>query len=74
MEYAHRQPLREAITILGGQAALATAIGKKQGHIWFYLNEAQKLPPALAIKIELATEGKVSRDRLCPALSPEFQP
>lgn len=72
--YEHKEPLQEAIEILGSQAALAKAIGKQQGHIWFYLNEAQKIPPALAIKIEHATKGKVSREKLCPELDPEFQP
>lgn len=70
----HREALLEAIEHAGGQAALAKAVGKKQGHIWFWLNRANKLSPSIAIKIEQATGGKVSRERLCPELSPEFQP
>jgi DNA-binding transcriptional regulator YdaS (Cro superfamily) len=70
----HRVALKEAIKVMGSQAALAEAIGKKQGHIWFWLHEAKKLSPSIAIKIEQATDGRVSRTRLCPELSPEFQP
>ena len=71
--HEHRTALERAIKIMGSQAALAEAIGKKQGHIWFYLKKAQKLPPALAIKIEKATEYRVPRSDLCPELSPEFE-
>lgn len=70
----HRKALQEAIDALGSQAALARALKKKQGHIWFWLHEAKKLSPSIAIQIERATDGKVSRARLCPELSPEFKP
>jgi DNA-binding transcriptional regulator YdaS (Cro superfamily) len=73
-EQPHVPALREAIKVMGNQTALAKAIGKEQGHIWFWLKRAQKIPPTIAIKIEQATDGKVSRDRLCPELSPEYQP
>lgn len=69
-----RDALREAIKVKGSQAALAGAIGKKQGHIWFWLNKAKKLSPSIAIDIERATEGKVPRARLCPELSPGYRP
>lgn len=68
----HHEALRKAIEIAGGQAALAKAVGKSQGHVWFWLNEAKKISPTVAIKIEKATGGQVSRASLCPELSPEF--
>lgn len=71
---SHVKPLQEAIEIVGSQAELARRLKKKQGHIWFWLKEAKKLSPGIAIKIEQATDGKVPRHRLCPELSPEFQP
>lgn len=68
----HHEALIEAIKIAGSQAALAKKLGKKQGHVWFWLNQAKKLTPTIAIKIEHATG--VSRDRLCPELDPEYLP
>lgn len=47
--------LQKAVDIAGSQAALARLVGKKQGHIWWWLNEKSPLPPEIAIKIELAT-------------------
>jgi DNA-binding transcriptional regulator YdaS (Cro superfamily) len=70
----HHEALKEAIKVMGSQAALARAVGKQQGHVWFWLKEAKKLSPSIAIKIEHATDGKVSRHDLCPELSPEFKP
>jgi DNA-binding transcriptional regulator YdaS (Cro superfamily) len=72
--YEHREPLERAIKIVGSQAELARKLDKKQGHIWFWLKDAQKLPPAIAIQIEKATGGKVGRGELCPELAPEYQP
>lgn len=58
---------------MGGQTALAKAIGKEQAHVWFWLHKAQKLPPKIAIDIERVTQGKVARARLCPELAaPEY--
>lgn len=60
--------LQKAIDLLGSQAALARAIGKKQAHIWWWLRRAKALPPAQAIAIELATGGVVQRSDLCPEI------
>jgi DNA-binding transcriptional regulator YdaS (Cro superfamily) len=62
----HQEALKRAITICGGQAALAAKIGRKQQHVWFWLNEAKKLPADVAPAIEVATDGKVTRYELCP--------
>jgi DNA-binding transcriptional regulator YdaS (Cro superfamily) len=62
----HHEPLKRAIDICGSQKALADRIGKRQGHVWFWLNKARRIPIEDAVKIEHATEGKVSRQELCP--------
>jgi DNA-binding transcriptional regulator YdaS (Cro superfamily) len=69
--YEFREALKDAIRIKGTQAALAEAIGKEQGHIWFWLNKAKKLPAEIAIAIEQATNGKVPRSRLRSDIFPE---
>ncbi|MDR0251112.1 MAG: helix-turn-helix domain-containing protein [Burkholderiales bacterium] len=45
---ATQLPLEKAISIAGGQSALARKIGGKvrQGHIWYWLNEAGGRVPA----------------------------
>ena len=47
--------LRRAVDIAGGQTALARLIGKKQGHVWWWLNKKTLLPPEIALRIEAAT-------------------
>jgi DNA-binding transcriptional regulator YdaS (Cro superfamily) len=66
--YPHRAALQEAIEIKGSQLALAEALGKKQGHVSFWLHKAKKISPSIAIAIEQATDGMVPRHRLCPEL------
>lgn len=62
----HQEALQRAIDIAGGQSALARLLGKKQGHVWHWLHQVQRLSPEIAIAIERATEGKVSRGELRP--------
>lgn len=69
--HTHREALLEAIKIAGSQSALAKALGKKQAHVWFWLNEAKKFPPAVAVQIEEATG--VSRQRFCPDVFRELR-
>lgn len=64
------QALQEAVKIVGGQTALAEKIGKKQGHIWHWLNESKKAPAEAVLAIEAATDGKVSRHQLRPDIYP----
>lgn len=61
--------IERAIDILGGQSALARAIGGpvKQGHVWYWLNERDgQVPAEHCLAIEAATEGRVSRHELRP--------
>ncbi|MBB2157034.1 helix-turn-helix domain-containing protein [Gluconacetobacter diazotrophicus] len=60
--------LQSAVDLFGGQSSLAKAIGKKQGHVWWWLHRARKVPAEQAIAIERATGGAVSRQDLRPDL------
>ena len=62
--------LEKAVEIVGGQSALARACGVKQGHVWYWLNEADQVPAEHVLKIEEATGGKVSRHDLRPDIYP----
>lgn len=46
--------LARAVTVAGGQSALAKAIGVKQGHVWDWLN-TQDVPTLRCLAIEAAT-------------------
>ncbi|WP_342643473.1 transcriptional regulator [Rhodoligotrophos ferricapiens] len=60
-------PLIKAINQAGGQKALADRIGTTQSMVWYWLMRAKKgVPPEVAIRIERATEGAVSRADLRP--------
>jgi DNA-binding transcriptional regulator YdaS (Cro superfamily) len=56
-------PLERAIEIAGGQAALARLVGKKQGHIWHWL-QVDRVPGEHCLAIE--RETGVSRYELRP--------
>ncbi len=58
--------LQRAVTIAGGQAALASAIGVKQQHIWNWLSRAGHVPLGHCTAIEAATQGAVTRRDLRP--------
>lgn len=63
--------LRRAIELLGSQTALAEKLGKKQGHVWAWLNKhGGRVPAELVIPIEAATNGQVTREELRPDLYP----
>jgi DNA-binding transcriptional regulator YdaS (Cro superfamily) len=58
--------LLRAVTLLNGQAALATAIGVKQQHIWNWLNRPGGVPAEHCPAIERATKGEVRCEQLRP--------
>lgn len=63
--------LEKAVELLGSQAELARKIGKKQAHIWNWLHRDRRVPADMAMKIEHATDGQVTRHDLRPDLYPE---
>lgn len=62
--------LQRAIDLVGGQSALARALGEpvKQAHVWYWLKGAGRVPAEYCAAIERATEGKVTRHDLRPDL------
>lgn len=59
--------LEQAVDRLGGQAALAVAIGVKQQHVWNWLNRGDGVPPTdYCAAIEQATSRAVMRWDLRP--------
>ena len=66
--------LTHAVELVGGQSALARACGKKQGHVWWWLNRSGRVPAESVIAVELATGGRVSRHALRPDLYPNDPP
>jgi len=63
-------PLEKAIKVAGSQAELARRIGKKQAHVWNWLNRDSQVPAEAVLSIEAATNGKVTRHDLRPDLYP----
>lgn len=65
------EALREAVSIVGGQTALADAIGCRQGDVWKWLNVPDReITPKLVIPIARATGWKVTPHRLNSRLYP----
>lgn len=58
--------LRKAIETAGSQAELARRIGKKQAHVWNWLNRDKIVPAEAVLAIEHATDGVVTRHDLRP--------
>lgn len=58
--------LEKAIEVVGSQAELARRIGKKQAHIWNWLNRDKDVPAEVVASIEDATGGAVTRHDLRP--------
>ncbi len=66
-----KKALERAIKIVGGQVALAAAIGADQPAISFWMNKAKAgVPPQYCIPIEVATGGEVLRWQLRPDIYP----
>ena len=61
------EALNTAVTLLGGQAALAAAIGVKQQNVWNWLNRpGATVPSEHCAAIETATGRQVRRWHLRP--------
>lgn len=69
---AHSEPsfeaLKRAVTVLGGQSAMARLIGVTQPTVWAWLDRAKPLPAEHVLKVEEATG--ISRHDLRPDLYP----
>jgi len=61
-------PLNRAVSVAGGQLALAKKIGTSQSRVWNWLNRDSRIPAEFVLPIERATG--VSRHELRPDLYP----
>lgn len=59
------EPLIRAVTLAGGQTALARRIGKTQSHVAQWLRRG-RVGPTACIPIEAALDGQVTRYELRP--------
>ncbi len=57
--------IKKAVDLLGSQQALAKACGAKQQHVWNWM-QSEKVPVDRAIQLEVATNGEVTKEELCP--------
>jgi DNA-binding transcriptional regulator YdaS (Cro superfamily) len=67
------EPLAKVVEIIGGQKALADAMGHpiKQGHVWSWLNVTKDgTPPEHVINVSRIVEYKVPPHELRPDLYP----
>jgi DNA-binding transcriptional regulator YdaS (Cro superfamily) len=62
--------IEKAIELLGSQTALANACGVKQGNVWNWLNRDKVIQPEVALLIERATKGEITKEQLRPDLYP----
>lgn len=62
----NKKALFEAVTICGGQVALARKLGISQGHLWSWMHRDKKVPAERCAAIEAATGGAVTRYDLRP--------
>ena len=72
-----KKHVKRAVIICGGQKQLGDNIGQSQQYIWNLINEAKSLKADVAILIEVATRGEVTRHDLRPDVfgeRPEMEP
>lgn len=67
------EALQRAVDLAGGQSALAAAIGsgKKQQHVWAWLNRDLKVPAEMVLPIVRAVGGAVTPHELDSVLYPD---
>lgn len=57
--------IQKAVEACGSQSELARRIGKKQGHVWYWLHSGRAAPDVCQA-IERATDGVVTAAELRP--------
>jgi DNA-binding transcriptional regulator YdaS (Cro superfamily) len=69
----HRALIQKAIDVVGSQGKLAKLLGIKQQGVSYFLHKADKVTGEMAVAIEKATNGKVTRSQLRPDLFHGFK-
>ncbi|MDC9591424.1 helix-turn-helix domain-containing protein [Xenorhabdus sp. XENO-10] len=73
-EKSYVSPIYRAVSIAGGQTALARQIGVTQGAVWKWLRGLKRVSPEHAVAIVEATNGAVQAHELRPDLPKVFPP
>lgn len=60
----------KAISMVGSQTALANRIGKKQSHIWTWLNRDKRVPAESVLAVAEAVGFEVTPHQLRPDIYP----
>jgi DNA-binding transcriptional regulator YdaS (Cro superfamily) len=59
------------VEICGGQTALASAIGLRQGNVWSWINRfGNKVPPEYVLSVAAATKWMLTPNELRPDIYP----
>lgn len=67
--------IEKAIQIVGGESALARAVGTSQSNVWYWAKRAKRgVPGEYVLAIEDATGGRVTRHELRPDIYPPPPP
>ena len=61
-----RHLIEEAVRLKGSQFKLAEAMGCSQQQISYLLQRAARISVEMAVKVDIATEGQVSKETLRP--------
>ncbi len=64
--------INSAINLMGSQQKLADACGVKQPSVWAWLHGKKKVSAENAMRIEIATKGKVPAYKIRPDLTDLF--
>lgn len=62
--------LKQAVSIAGGQSALAKLCGVRQPHIWNWLNRDNRVPAENVLAVCKAVSWKVTPHELRPDIYP----
>jgi DNA-binding transcriptional regulator YdaS (Cro superfamily) len=62
--------VRRAVELVGGQSELARRIGMSQPSVHDLCHRTKRMQADIALKIEAATDGQVSRSDLLPSVWP----
>lgn len=65
------EALEKAVRLAGGQSALARLIGKKQSHVWTWINRGCRAPADQVIPISRAVDLAVTPYELRPDIYPD---
>jgi DNA-binding transcriptional regulator YdaS (Cro superfamily) len=60
------EAISRAVNHVGGQSALARAVGVSQATVWYWVHKMSRVPAEFVVAVETATNGAVTRHDLRP--------